>query len=65
MLIPVVAGKVLYDNLIPTRKLEDTVPSLETEQRETFISFIKQMLVWLPEERKTARELMEHPFLND
>ncbi|EGC46600.1 protein kinase [Histoplasma capsulatum var. duboisii H88] len=57
-------GKFLYDDLIPTRKLEDTVPSLEPRDKETFLSFIKQMLAWLPEERKTARELMEHPFLS-
>jgi serine/threonine protein kinase len=60
-----VAGEFLYDDLIPTRKLEDTVPSLETGDKEAFLSFIRQMLTWLPEERKTARELMEHPFLND
>lgn len=58
-------GKLLYNDLIPSRKLEDTVPSLETDDRQAFLSFIKQMLAWLPEERKTARELMEHPFLND
>ncbi|KAB8212800.1 hypothetical protein BDV33DRAFT_210847 [Aspergillus novoparasiticus] len=58
-------GKFLYDDLIPTRKLEETVPSLETGDREAFLSFIKQMLAWLPEKRKTARELTEHPFLNE
>lgn len=46
------AGNFLYDNLISTRKLEDTVPSLETGEREAFLSFVKQMLKWLPEERK-------------
>ncbi|EGC48798.1 conserved hypothetical protein [Histoplasma capsulatum var. duboisii H88] len=55
-------GKFLYDDLIPTRKRGDTVPSLGTGEREAFLSFIKQMLTELPEERKTARELMEHPF---
>ncbi|GKZ72108.1 hypothetical protein AnigIFM50267_008161 [Aspergillus niger] len=58
-------GNFLYNDLVPARKLEDAVPSLETSDREAFLSFIKQMLTWLPEERKTARELMEHPFLND
>ncbi|KKK22391.1 hypothetical protein ARAM_002221 [Aspergillus rambellii] len=51
-------GNFLYDELIPTRKLEDTVPSLEAGDREACLSFIKQMLAWLPEERKTD------PFLN-
>ncbi|PYH66128.1 kinase-like protein [Aspergillus vadensis CBS 113365] len=58
-------GKFLYNDLIPARKLEDAVPYLEASDKEAFLSFIKQMLTWLPEERKTARELMEHPFLND
>lgn len=64
-LIHITAGNFLYNDLVPARKLEDAVPSPETSDREAFLSFIKQMLTWLPEERKTARELMEHPFLND
>lgn len=59
------SGKFLREDLIPKRKLDDTVPSLDAGEREAFLSFIKQMLAWLPEERKTARELMDHPFLND
>ena len=50
--------------MIPDRKLEDMLPSsLEEEEKEGFLSFAKEMLVWLPEERKTARELAKHPFL--
>ena len=59
----VVAGQFLHDHLIPARKLEVAAPSLE-EERQSFLSFIRCMLAWLPEERKDARELMEHPFLN-
>jgi hypothetical protein len=36
---------------------------LEEKDHETFLSFARQMLTWLPEERKTARELMGQPFL--
>ncbi|GKZ22693.1 hypothetical protein AbraCBS73388_008862 [Aspergillus brasiliensis] len=57
-------GNFLYNDLIPVRKLEDTVPSLARDDREAFLTFIGQMLTWLPEERKTARELMDHPFLD-
>ncbi|GKZ35249.1 hypothetical protein AbraIFM66950_005843 [Aspergillus brasiliensis] len=57
-------GNFLYNDLIPVRKLEDTVPSLARDDREAFLSFIRQMLTWLPEERKAARELMDHPFLD-
>ncbi|KAK9320294.1 kinase-like domain-containing protein [Lipomyces orientalis] len=56
-------GKFLHDDLIPDRTLADTLPSLDEKERENFLSFVKMMLAWLPEERRTARELMEHPFL--
>lgn len=55
-------GKFLYDDLIPDRKITDTLPVMERD-RESFLSFVKSMLAWLPEQRKTAGELMEHPFL--
>ena len=58
-----VAGEFLHENLIPTRKLEDTIPSLEEKERHAFLSFVRDMLTWCPEERKTARELIDHPFL--
>lgn len=56
-------GNFVHENLIPDRRLEDTLPSLDKEEREKALSFVKMMLAWLPEERKTARELIEHPFL--
>ncbi|KAJ5485279.1 hypothetical protein N7539_005267 [Penicillium diatomitis] len=30
---------------------------------EAFFSFVRHMLTWLPQRRKTARELMDHAFL--
>lgn len=59
----VLEDKFLYDDLIPARNLEDIVPSAVEKERHSFLSFIRAMLTWLPEERKTARELIEHPFL--
>lgn len=52
-----------HNDLIPSRSLEDTTPFLEEKDRDAFLSFVRQMLTWLPEKRKTARELMDHPFL--
>ncbi|CAI7625047.1 unnamed protein product [Penicillium palitans] len=52
-----------YSELIPSRSLEDTAPFLQEKDQEAFLSFVRQMLTWLPEKRKTARELMDHPFL--
>ncbi|PLN85265.1 protein kinase [Aspergillus taichungensis] len=46
------------------QNLDAVIPSLEEEERQGFLSFISLMLTWRPEDRKTARELMEHPFLN-
>ncbi|QKX61152.1 uncharacterized protein TRUGW13939_08299 [Talaromyces rugulosus] len=57
-------GNFLHDELVPARSLKDTIPSLEEDERQAFLSFVSQMLTWLPKERKTARQLMEHPFLN-
>jgi hypothetical protein len=39
-LLHTVAGKLLYDDLIPTRRLEDTVPSLERDDKEAFLSLL-------------------------
>ncbi|KAH8424753.1 uncharacterized protein LDX57_002496 [Aspergillus melleus] len=55
--------KFQHNELIPHRSLEDTVSFLEEKDREAFLSFARQMLTWHPEKRKTARELMNHPFL--
>lgn len=55
--------KFLYNDLILSRKLEDTLPSLDEEEKLNFLDFVKGMLAWIPTERKTAKELMEHPFL--
>ncbi|KAL4998792.1 kinase-like domain-containing protein [Aspergillus recurvatus] len=57
-------GEFLYDDLIPARKLEDSILYLEQKERQAFLSFITLMLAWHPEDRQTAGELMKHPFLN-
>lgn len=53
----------LHSELIPSQSLEDTALFLGEKDREAFLSFVRQMLAWLPDKRKTARELMDHPFL--
>ncbi|KAL4770116.1 putative serine/threonine-protein kinase [Aspergillus nidulans var. acristatus] len=42
---------------------EDESLHSELKDREVSLSFVQQMLTWLQEERKTARELIDHPFL--
>ncbi|QKX54061.1 uncharacterized protein TRUGW13939_01144 [Talaromyces rugulosus] len=56
-------GRFLYEDLIPDRKLGDTVSFLDGEEREAFLDLAKGMLVWHPDVRKTASELARHPFL--
>ncbi|PIG79102.1 protein kinase domain protein [Aspergillus arachidicola] len=56
-------GRFLYEDLIPDRKLGDTVSFLEGEEREAFLDLAKGMLLWHPNVRKTAGELAGHPFL--
>ncbi|GKZ26310.1 hypothetical protein AbraIFM66951_002258 [Aspergillus brasiliensis] len=56
-------GKFLHEELIPDRQLSDSIPALEEGEKEKFLSFVSGMLLWMPEVRKTAAELAEHPFL--
>ncbi|OAL69972.1 hypothetical protein A7D00_6011 [Trichophyton violaceum] len=56
-------GEFYHNELIPSRKLESTIPFLEERERDAFLSFASQMLSWNPDQRKTARELIDHPFL--
>jgi hypothetical protein len=59
-------GKFMPIDLIPTDvRLEDSVFSLEGEDERLFLDFIKKMLQWLPEDRKTAKELFEDPWLQE
>ncbi|KAJ5143282.1 uncharacterized protein N7515_002069 [Penicillium bovifimosum] len=38
---------------------------LEGKNKEMFIAFMKGMLQWRPEDRKTAKDLLQDPGLND
>ena len=55
----------MYPNLIPSRpSLEDSITSLDGEEKQLFLAFIKKTLSWWPKDRKTAKELFEDPWLN-
>lgn len=57
-------GEFLYSELVqPDRRLEDTVTELEGVEKDRFLDFARSMLQWLPEKRKSASELLEHPFI--
>ena len=50
---------------IPVTSLEKVETRLEGRDKELFLQFIRSMLRWLPEERKTAKELLDDPWLNE
>ncbi|RDW83600.1 putative serine/threonine-protein kinase [Aspergillus mulundensis] len=56
-------GAFIDPDSVPIRNLEDTISFLEDKDRPAFLSFARDMLAWDPAKRKTARELMDHPFL--
>ncbi|KAJ9155425.1 CMGC protein kinase [Pleurostoma richardsiae] len=57
-------GNFLYGDLVPpSLKLPDSVLSLEGEDRTLFLDFVGHMLQWLPENRKSARDLLSHVWL--
>ncbi len=45
-----------------SKKLSDTMTELAGDEKEIFLDFASGMLHWLPEKRKTAKELLLHPF---
>lgn len=57
-------GKFLHESIVPQRKLEDALPSLEEEDRKLFIPFLKRMLAWAPEDRSSPLELLKDPFID-
>ena len=49
---------------IPTTSLEDSEENLEGENKALFLQFMRKMLQWKPEDRHSARDLLEDPWLN-
>lgn len=59
---------ILRTDLVQRKRLVDTVTELVGHEKDVFLDFASGMLQWLPENRKTARELLQHPifdFLNE
>ena len=55
----------IHENLIPTNTcLEDSVRSLDGHEKKMFLNFARKLLQWLPEDRKTAKELLDDPWLD-
>jgi serine/threonine protein kinase len=42
---------------------ESSVQRFRGEEKDLFLDFAKKMIAWVPEERWTARQLLDHPYL--
>lgn len=59
------AGRWIADVPIPQGNSLDTAERvLAGRNKAMFLEFVRGMLAWRPEDRKTARELLEDPWLN-
>ena len=55
----------MHKGLIPDAyDLSDSVLSIAGEDKAEFLDFVQNMLQWLPEKRKSAKELLEDSWLN-
>lgn len=65
VLADVFQGKFMHASLIPFhRRLRNESPDcIAEEEKGVFLRFMKRMLCWLPEQRATAKELLEDPWL--
>jgi serine/threonine protein kinase len=57
------SGEFTADVEIPTTSLEEEMKSLEGEEKSSFLKFLRRMLRWRPEDRATAAELVEEPWI--
>lgn len=57
-------GEFKYpEHILKDLDWEASVSRLRGEEKDLFIDFAKKMITWIPEERWTAKQLLEHPFL--
>ena len=60
-----IPGEFKYPKLAPSEPItfSNHTPFLQGEDKRLFIEFASKMLRWLPEERLTAKELYDDPWL--
>ncbi|KAI1034589.1 hypothetical protein LB504_004590, partial [Fusarium proliferatum] len=58
-------GEIMRKDLtVQTRRLGDTITELSGDEKDVFLDFASSMLQWVPEKRKTAKELLQHRFFD-
>lgn len=59
------AGKWIAKVPIPSgMSLEACETFLHGENKEAFLNLVRGMLQWRPEDRKTAKQLLQDPWIN-
>jgi serine/threonine-protein kinase SRPK3 len=56
-------GSFTPDIKIQQMSLENEEENLEKDEKTSFLQFLKKMIQWVPEERKSVKELMGDPWL--
>ncbi|EAU29341.1 predicted protein [Aspergillus terreus NIH2624] len=60
------AGTLKNPDLVPsTFSFESTLSKFNGEEKKMFINFVSPMIKWNPEERSTAKELLQDPWLHN
>ncbi|KAK8143709.1 hypothetical protein G3M48_006846 [Beauveria asiatica] len=57
-------GTWIASTPIPDQSLESREIKLEGEEKQQLLDFMRKVLCWLPEDRKTAEQLYDDAFLN-
>lgn len=59
-------GTLKKEGLVPSNfSFESTLSKFDREEKKMFISFVNRMIKWKPEERSTAKELLQDPWLHN
>lgn len=57
-------GNFKAQTISPTTfNFENTLSHVQGEEKSMFIKFIKRIVTWNPDERSTAKELLQDPWL--
>ncbi|TWU70527.1 hypothetical protein ED733_000803 [Metarhizium rileyi] len=57
-------NQIFRTDLVGGKKLADTITELAGDEKDAFLDLASGMLQWLPDKRKTARELLQHPIFD-
>lgn len=56
-------GTLKHPLELPDVSLETSSTRLDGSDKVLFLEFVRKMLDWMPEKRHTAKQLLEHPWL--